>query len=238
MQDLCVVIPAYLEEENLKLILPRISNVLRSMNLEYEILVIDTCETMDQTNNVCAQFLDVRYINRTPGNLYGDAVRTGIREADAHYVLFMDADGSHTPEFIPVLFNRRIDHDVVIASRYTKGGGTDNSKVLILMSKIVNTIYSAVLNIKCKDVSNSFKLYKGNLLKKVELHCKNFDIVEEMLFKLCRINRNLRICEVPYVFKMRMFGQTKRNLITFVISFAFTLLKLRFGKLRNRNNES
>lgn len=230
MQDLCVVIPAYLEEENLRLILPRIGNVLKSMSLEYEILVIDTCASMDQTPNVCAQYSDVRYMNRTLGNFYGDAVRTGIREANAHYVLFMDADGSHTPEFIPVLFNRRIDHDVVIASRYTKGGGTDNSKTLIVMSKIVNTMYSAVLNIKCKDVSNSYKLYRGDLLKNLELHCKNFDIVEELLFKLSRMNRNLRICEVPYVFKARMFGHTKRNLIAFMFSFAFTLLKLRFGK--------
>ena len=114
MQDLCVVIPAYLEEENLRLILPRIGNVLRSMSLEYEILVIDTCEPIDQTPNVCAQYLDVRYINRTRGNFYGDAVRTGIREANAHYVLFMDADGSHTPEFIPRLFERRKENDIVI----------------------------------------------------------------------------------------------------------------------------
>ena len=81
VKDLCIVIPAYLEEENLRLILPRISNVLRSMSIDYEILVIDTCEPMDQTPNVCTQYLDVRYINRIPGNFYGDAVRTGIREA-------------------------------------------------------------------------------------------------------------------------------------------------------------
>lgn len=230
MHDLSVVIPAYLEEENLRLILPRISTVLRSMNIEYEILVIDTLEPMDQTSNVCAQYSDVRYINRTMGNFYGDAVRTGIREANAHHVLFMDADGSHTPEFIPALFNKRIDHDVVIASRYTRGGGTDNNKILIVMSKIVNVMYSAVLNLKCKDVSNSFKLYRGDLLKNLVLYCNNFDIVEELLFKLSRMKRDLSICEVPYVFKARMFGHTKRNLIAFMFSFAFTLFKLRFRK--------
>jgi len=230
MKDLCIVIPAYLEEENLRIILPRIRNILQSMSLEYEIIVIDTSEPIDQTSNVCAQYSDVKYINRTPGNFFGDAVRTGIREANAHYVLFMDADGSHTPEFIPVLFDKRIDHDVVIASRYTKGGGTDNSKVLIVMSKIVNIIYSVLLNIKCKDVSNSYKLYRGNLLKNLELYCKNFDIIEELLFKLSRMNRNLRICEVPYIFKARMFGHTKRNLIAFIFSFVFTLFKLRFMK--------
>jgi len=228
MQDLCVVIPAYLEEENLRHILPRISNVLRFMNIKYEIFVVDTCKPMDQTQNVCAHFSDVKYINRTPKNFYGDAVRTGIREANAHYVLFMDADGSHTPEFIPILFDRRLYYDVVIASRYTKGGGTDNNKMLIAMSKAVNTIYSVVLNIKCKDISNSYKLYRGDLIKNLELHCKNFDIIEELLFKLSKTNKNLRICEVPYVFKARMFGYTKRNLIKFVFSFAFTLFKLRF----------
>jgi dolichol-phosphate mannosyltransferase len=40
----------------------------------------------------------------------------------------------------------------------------------------------------------------------------------------------VRILEVPFSFKKRMFGETKRNLIMFVISYLYTLLRLRFGK--------
>lgn len=229
MLDLSVVVPSYLEEENLRNIIPRIDNVLRNMEIEYEILIIDTCEPMDKTFNICRRYSHVKYINRIPENVYGDAVRTGIREENAKWVLFMDADGSHTPEFIPNLFKKRLNYDVVIASRYTKGGGTDNNQVLVIMSKILNIIFCTVLNIKCKDISNSYKLYRADFLKKVKLNCSNFDIVEEMFFKLSKMNRKLRVLEVPYVFKERMFGRTKRKLMVFMLSFGFTLFKFRFG---------
>src|SRR3989338_6105423 len=142
----------------------------------------------------------------------------------------MDADGSHDPEFIAELYKYRNDFDVVIASRYVTGGGTKNSKLLILMSRMVNIIYSVVLNLNCYDVSNSFKLYKANDLKKLNLFRDNFDIVEEILFKLKKNNKNLKIKEVPFTFNQRMFGKTKRNLFVFMLTYLYTLTKLRFGK--------
>ena len=69
------------------------------------------------------------------------------------------------------------------------------------MSRILNLIYSMVLGLRCRDVSNSFKLYRGNLLR-----------------------------GLPFAFKKRMFGSTKRSLIVFILSFIVTLLRLRFGR--------
>lgn len=227
--DLSVIIPAYLEEENLRIILPRINAVLGEMKIFYEILVVDTLVAKDNTRSVCEEF-NVRYINRQGGNNYGDAVRTGISSAQGEFTIFMDADGSHTPEFIRDIYEKKSGNDVVIASRYIAGGDTDNSKILIFMSLVVNIVYSLVLNLNCKDVSNSFKLYKTTDIKHLNLKCDNFDIVEEILFRLKRNNNDLRIKEIPYVFKKRMFGNTKRNLFLFMMSYVFTLLKLRFSK--------
>lgn len=228
-KDLSVIIPAYLEEENLRVLLPRINAVLVSMKISYEILIVDTLQAMDNTKEVCVEF-NAHYINRQGGNNYGDAVRTGISRAQGECTIFMDADGSHTPEFIRDIYENCVGNDVVIASRYIQGGGTDNNKVLIFMSLIVNVVYSLVLGLNCKDVSNSFKLYKTSDIKRLNLKCDNFDIVEEILFRLKRNKRDLKIKEIPYVFKKRMFGNTKRNLFLFMLSYVFTLLKLRFSK--------
>ncbi|GFE58134.1 glycosyltransferase [Geobacter sp. AOG1] len=226
---LSVVLPSYLEEENLRLILPRLHDVLEKLTDAYEILVVDTMTPLDNTVDVCLQN-SVRYINREGGNSFGDAVRTGIAQARGKYLLFMDADGSHPPEFIPNLYRHVGDHDVVIASRYVKGGYTENPWVLVYMSRVLNLIYSVVLNLKCKDVSNSFKIYRGELLRPLKLYCDNFDIVEELLYKLSKQNKGISIREVPFSFKKRMFGKTKRSLFVFIVSYLFTLLKLRFGK--------
>jgi dolichol-phosphate mannosyltransferase len=224
---LSVIIPAYQEEENLRIILPRLQKELSSFGESYELLLVDTIQDMDNTKAVCLENNAV-HINREFGNDYGDAIRTGIKKAKGEFIVFMDADGSHAPEFIKNIYRFKDNYDVVIASRYIEGGSTDNSKILVFMSLIVNMLYSLVLGIKCKDVSNSFKLYKSNQLKKLHLKCSNFDIVEEILYKLIKRNKSLKIKEVPFTFKQRMFGHTKRNLVAFIFSYVFTIIRLRF----------
>ncbi|MFH1968377.1 MAG: glycosyltransferase [bacterium] len=162
--NLSVILPSYQESNNLAVILPKIKEELLKLNINYEIIVVDTLLAMDETEKICKDN-EVLYLNRESGNSYGDAIKTGIKKAVGGFVIFMDADDSHSPEFITELYEHRNEADVIIASRYIDGGNTENSRILILMSLIVNVLYSLVLNLKCKDVSNSFKLYKGEQLK-------------------------------------------------------------------------
>lgn len=226
--ELSVVLPAYHEAENLAVILPRLNVVLSGMGVPYEVVVVDAFKSVDDTHTVC-RANGVRCVNRKNSDLFGDAVRTGISEARGEYVVFMDADGSHPPEFIPQLAAKRGEYDVVVASRYVRGGATDNPWALILMSRTLNLIYSLALNIKCADISNSFKLYRRNSLAGLDLYCSNFDIVEEILYKIVKTDPDTRIKEIPFTFERRKFGETKRNLFSFIISFAVTLVKLRLG---------
>ena len=230
MKNLSIIIPAYREIENLEILLPQIQNEVKLLNIDYEVLVVDSIEVCELTKTLCSQFENFKYLNRSPKNYYGDAVRSGIKESCGEYVVFMDADGSHTPSFIKSLYENRINGDIIIASRYIEGGKTDNGILLIFMSFIVNKLYSFFLNLDVKDVSNSFKLYKSKQLKTLNLECENFDIVEEVLYK-CKLNfQSIKLVEIPYTFKKRIHGTTKRNLLLFVVTFAITLLKLRFSK--------
>jgi len=229
MISLSIVLPAYLEEENLRILLPRLNTVragLAASGVSSEILILDTVTPLDKTMDAC-QVNGATYIPREGGNRFGDAVRTGISRAQGEFILFMDADGSHTPEFIPELWKKAAQADVVIASRYIEGGYTENTFSLVLMSRILNWTYAFVLGLKCKDVSNSFKIYRAAQLKPLTLKCHNFDIVEEVLYKLSRKNPQLRIVEIPFSFKKRMFGDTKRNLFLFIITYLVTIIKLR-----------
>ncbi len=140
----------------------------------------------------------------------------------------MDADGSHSPEFVHYLYGYKDDYDIVMASRYINGGSTDNNGILIFMSHVTNIIYSVVLNLNYKDISNSFKLYRTSLLKERKLKCRNFDIIEEALYKIRKSHKDLKVIEIPYSFKERMFGHTKRKLVRFVISYLVTIVRLRF----------
>src|SRR5690606_29278237 len=141
---------------------------------------IDTVEPLDDTEAVCTEH-HVRCVRRSPTNAFGDAYRSGIAESQGTHVLIMDADGSHAPEFIAELYPHAYHHDIVIASRYIKGGRTENSAILEFMSRVLNLTYAVVLGIRCRDMSNSFKIYDGGRLRAIELRCENFDIVEEVM---------------------------------------------------------
>ena len=137
-----VVLPAYEEAENLKRLLPEITDAL------------------DHTQEICEQN-HCTYLRREGGNLYGDAIRTGIRRAKMDYLLIMDADGSHNPKDILRLYDamRSTGSDVIIGSRYADGGETDNSGILILMSYLVNIVYRVLFHLDARDVSDSFRMY-------------------------------------------------------------------------------
>ncbi len=223
--EISVVLPAYLEAANLKVLLPRICEVLMQMSPVHEIIVVDTPEPRDETPAIC-RANGVRYLPREGGGLYGHAIRTGLKHARGHYIICMDADGSHSPDFLVQLWAQRENNDLVIASRYVPGGKTENPAILIFLSLVVNVVFRLALGLACYDVSNSFRLYRGDQLRGLDLECDNFDIVEEILVKLKAHHPSLRVREIPFTFERRKEGKTKRNLVLFAIGYVFTLCRL------------
>jgi dolichol-phosphate mannosyltransferase len=223
--ELSVVLPAYQEAESLKQILPALKDVAGKLTPLHELLIIDTMEPRDETPNICEE-VGATYVPRRGGDLYGDAVRTGFATARGDWVAIMDADGSHNPRALPELWRHRNNCDLVVASRYVRGGETENPAILILMSRVVNIVFRLALRLKCYDVSNSFRLYRGNDVRTLYLECNHFDVVEEILVKLAASRPNFRIKEVPFTFEKRKAGKTKRHLIRFMFGYVGTLALL------------
>ena len=219
------MLPAYEEAANLDALLPVLQTTLERIGVPSEIVVVDAEQPRDATPEICARHGAV-YQPRTGGELYGHAIRTAQNAARGKFVVLMDSDGSHSPEFLPKLWEHRETADMVIASRYVKGGHTDNPAILIFMSLVVNVVFRTVLGLKCADVSNSFRLYRGDELRGLQLECDNFDIVEEILVKLYFSRPDYRLKEVPFVFEQRKAGKTKRKLLVFAFGYIGTLLRL------------
>lgn len=271
-KGISIVLLAYKEAENLKILLPQIIENIELTGEAYEILVIDTAKPLDNTNEVCANF-GATYINQDePG--FAGAFRTGIRYAAMDKFLIMDSDGSHNPKYIPDIYHKYIDggYDLVIGSRYVNGGKTNDKKSSIFMSKILNTVFRISLGIKANDLSTDFRMYNTQQLKTISLQCKNYDVLEEVLLKLKLQKENgisgsdtsnsgkssrrttaeekevkksrqemaatsngdntFRIGETPINFDKRMYGESKRRLIPFIISYGKTLLSLISMRLR------
>lgn len=221
-----LILPAYKEAENWQTILPKIHEAFKKLPCPYEILVVDTVEPMDNTKVVC-EANGAFYVVRKNGNLYGDAIRTGIETAKYSRTSVMDADGSHNPEDIVRLYEKMDEgYDLCIGSRYMKGGDTDNNFILKLMSYCLNLTFRILFDLNVKDVSNSMRMYDSEKLKSIKIECDNFDLVEEILIKLRYKFRDIKITEIPVCFNKRFKGKSKRCLWVFIISYFQTIIKL------------
>jgi dolichol-phosphate mannosyltransferase len=224
--ELSVVMPAYREADALRQLLPVLVPAVNALSKRSEIIVADSIEPLDDTGLVCAEF-GVCHVHRTGGNAYGDAVRTGIQKSSGEYVLLMDADGSHNPRDIERLWSTRNQADIVIGSRYVKGGSTENPAVLIWMSRILNYLYKFAFGLSVADVSNSFRLYRGEQLRSVMLVSSDFDIVEEILIRLAFGPTKATVTEVPVTFERRKAGESKRDLPAFMLSYMASIMTMR-----------
>ncbi|KLI21938.1 hypothetical protein SU46_01090 [Brachyspira hyodysenteriae] len=226
--SISIILPSYQEYKNLEIILPTLEYELGSFISNYEVLVVDTMMSMDETPILCSKYRSVKYINRENGNTYGDAIRTGIKYASYEYIVIMDSDGSHPINKIKELYDNIINNnfDIIICSRYIKGGNSHNIFILKFMSFLVNIVYRIVFSLNVKDVSNSFRIYKSKMIKSINLECNNFDIVEEILIKLTSKYKCIKIKEIPIFFNKRMYGKSKRKLIRFIFSYIKSIIHL------------
>lgn len=234
-KGISVVLLSYKEAENLKILLPEIKKEVEKCTNNYEILVIDTEKSLDNTKDVCTEN-GVCYINQEKP-AFGGAFETGIRYAQKDIFLIMDSDGSHPTNKIPEIYQRFVSSscDVVIGSRYCKGGESNDKTSSKIMSHILNFAFRIVLGVNARDLSTDYRMYHTSALKNVNLECKNYDVLEEVLLKL-KLNKSdkkLIIEEVPISFSKRMYGESKRQLLKFILSYIKTLFKLIGLRIKN-----
>lgn len=231
---ICIVLLVYDEAENLKWILPQIFENIKKTGEDFNILVVDSEKSLDNSNEVCKQF-QVRYVRQEyPG--FGGAYRTAIKYALGESFLILDSDGQHSPQDIPKLVNMYAhgEYDIVIGSRYVKGGDTNENIILIAMSRILNYIFRMCLGIKAYDISTNFRIYNLKQMKQCDLECVNFDVLQEILLKMKLNNAGLKIGEVPISLNHRAYGKSKRKWLPFIMSYGMSLLKLTGLRIKYR----
>lgn len=224
--DLTVLIPVLNERDNLAALLPRLRHVVTHLGCTSEVVVVDGGSrdgTVEAAEGLGARVL----VQQAPG--YGGALREGFAAATGAYVLTLDADLSHDPDFIIKLWRAREQADVVIASRYVKGGVAYMPLNRKLLSRILNRFFAFGLRLPVRDMSSGFRLYRAPVLADLRLEGRNFDILEEVLVKAYA--GGWRVVEIPFTYYPRDAGSSHAR----VIAFGLDLLRAfaRLWRLRN-----
>ena len=233
--DLTVLLPAYNEIVNLRILIPKIIAVTKLLEgIQTEILVV--LPSFANSSEVAEiNTLGAKPVKRHPTNSFGDALRTGFSSSSVstEFIITMDADCSHNPDLIPRLLQNASNTHIVSASRYVNGGSSDAKRRQQAMSRIVNFAFTIVLGEKIHDISGNYKLYRRSIISQLELTGKNFDIIQEIVFKTKKLTgKSFNLVEVPYRWNERLDGKPKRKLIPYIVSYIRMLLKFAILRLK------
>ena len=233
--DLTVLLPAYNEIVNLRILIPKIIAVTKLLEgIQTEILVV--LPSFANSSEVAEiNTLGAKPVKRHPTNSFGDALRTGFSSSSVstEFIITMDADCSHNPDLIPRLLQNASNAHIVSASRYVNGGSSDAKRRQQAMSRIVNFAFTIVLGEKIHDISGNYKLYRRSIISQLELTGKNFDIIQEIVFKTKKLTgKSFNLVEVPYRWNERLDGKPKRKLVPYIVSYIRMLLKFAILRLK------
>ncbi len=218
MNRLTMVIPTYNEADNL----PILSNALWELpNLDISILVVDDASpdgTGEIADKLAKDYPDrFEVIHRTGKLGLGTAYITGFKHAlaaGAPVIGQMDADFSHSPDYIPEFMDMLPDYDAVIGSRYVTGGSLDErwGAGRVLLSWFGNFYARTILNMDIRDATGGFRIWKQATLSGMPLdriRSNGYVFQVEMAYVAQKLGYEL--VEMPIYFEDRRIGESKMS---------------------------
>ena len=225
-----IIIPTYNEKENLPLLVEAIFKIVPQVS----ILVVDDSSpdgTGQLADELAKQDQRVHVFHRTEKEGLGKAYAAGFDWAlarDYELIFEMDCDFSHRPEHLPEFLDKIKNADVVLGSRYIKGGGTENWGFMRkLISGGGNTYARSVLGLPYRDLTGGFKCFRRKVLEALPLHALySFGYCFQIELTTRAHRKGFKIVETPITFPDRTRGESKMSGKIFKEAFV-TVWKLR-----------
>ena len=225
-----IIIPTYNELENLPLLVEEVHKIVPHV----DILVADD-DSPDGTGKLADELaakderINVlhRKLKEGLGKAYVDGFQWAL-DRDYELIFEMDCDFSHQPKHLPEFIAATKDADLVLGSRYIKGGGTVGWG---LSRKIIssggNWYARMILGLPYKDLTGGFKCFRRKVLESLDIHnLYSFGYCFQIELTYRAHKKGFRIAQTPIIFPDRERGQSKMSGKIFKEAFV-TVWKLR-----------
>ncbi|MQF65314.1 polyprenol monophosphomannose synthase [SAR202 cluster bacterium AC-409-J13_OGT_754m] len=207
-----IIIPTYNEAQNIEILISELTNTLT--HSDYQILIIDD-NSPDHTYDI------VKAISMKKPNIYpihrhrkmglSSAILDGFHKSSGSLIVIMDSDLSHQPSDLLPMLEAAANADIVIGSRYTKGGKIIGwSFVRHIASRTANWLSKTLIVTGVNDTTSGFAIFKRATLESVSplIKAKGFKFLLEVL----AYSPNPKVIEIPITFANRTKGTSKFNI--------------------------
>ncbi len=228
-----IIIPTYNELDNLQPLLKAVSQNAP----ESDVLIVDD-NSPDGTGQLADKLAEndthIHVMHRTGKLGLGTAYIAGFKYAIANgydAAFEMDADFSHDPTYLPDFLTAIENADLVIGSRYIRGGSTPNWSLLRRFISNGGNIYARLLlGMRVHDCTAGYRCYHRQVLEAIDLdtiQSQGYAFQVELAYRVQK--HGFRIVEIPIVFKDRRVGKSKMSRKIFIEGF-LRVLQMRFGQ--------
>lgn len=228
-----VIVPTYNEAENIERLIREILTSVEGMR----VLIVDD-NSPDGTSAIVANMakntpnvlLETRPRKMGLGTAYIHGFKKALSLSDVDCIIGMDADFSHSPQYLPNLLSAMDEYDLVVGSRYMNGISVVNWPIRrLFISFFANNYARMITGLPIRDCTSGFCCYKREVLERINLdrvRAHGYSFLVEMKYRAHRLG--FRIGEVPIIFFERRSGQTKMSKLD-IIEAVFTVWRLRLG---------
>ena len=202
MKNLTLIIPAKNEEEAL----PQVLDEIKDYNCS--VIVILEKSDIKTINSIRNHDCKVLYQS---GKGFGNALIDGMNNVETDFTCIFNADGSFDPKYLKEMLDVCEENkDFVFASRYKKGGGSDDDTFLTKIGNLIFTFLGKIFfSTKISDILYTYLLGKTSSFKKLNLKCNDFCLCVEMPIKA--VKNNMNIIDIASYERKRIAGIKKVN---------------------------
>jgi len=210
-----IIFPTYNEKENIEKI---VAAVLPKDDSIHVLIVDDNSPdgTGEIADRLAADSPRVFVEHRTAKAGLGTAYIHGFKWAlnhDFDYIFEMDADFSHSPDYLPNFLEAIRENDLVLGSRYISGVNVINWPMSRLMLSYFANVYSRlVTGIPIRDATGGFKCFRREVLAAIDLDSvKSNGYTFQIEMTMRAYVKKFRIKEIPIIFTDREHGTSKMS---------------------------